>query len=167
MKKNTFLCHQIPTYQLLIEQKDLKTALLTETETEDAFIERAAHTIQQLVIHAAYGRGDQASRLLSELRTLGYSESDIARALAVAWLHESETFELPKVKSIEKFYRKGGLPILTLVLTVLGMTAFILGERHVFSEIIGTMLVFPPLLAIPATIVYIIIYLILSKIWKK
>lgn len=158
-----FSCEKLPNVKQLQSQTELRNILLQETGGGEAFIQRAIETITQLVIHAAVGKEEP---LLAELRRLGYSESDITSALAQAWLEETETFALPKIAQKQKFQKKGGIIFVALIITCLLATIFIFGFRHIFPDLIGTLLAFPPLIALPATIFYVLVYWILKKIWR-
>lgn len=163
MLKQTYPCAELGAFQSLAEQKELRQALIAETGGGEAFIQRAIETITQLVIHAAVGKKEP---LLAELRKLGYSELEITTALAQAWLEETETFALPKIAQTQKFQKKGGIIFVALIITCLLATIFIFGFRHIFPDLIGTLLAFPPLIALPATIFYVLVYWILKKIWR-
>lgn len=161
MSVQLFQCKDVILFNSLISQKDLRQALITETGGGEAFIQRAIDTITQLVIHTSVGKEEP---LLAELRKLGYSELQITTALAQAWLNETDTFVLPKIALQSKFQKKGGIIALSIAITCFIATIFIFGFRQVFPEFIGALLAFPPLMAPPATIIYLIVHWLLKRI---
>lgn len=103
--------------------------------------------------------------LLQQLATY-YTNVQISQAIAKAWLEDIDTFSLPKLSFVER-YGKVKIAAMGSFLTVVPLMTWLTQElRKDYPEVVGTLLVFEPLLALPGAIVSVAVFWAVMKWWK-
>lgn len=105
----------IPELSGWLAQSDVRAQLLAETGGGEAFVAAAMPTLQNCLIGAALAAPDSSIKTpLRQLIRQGHSHQAIARAFAVAWLHESPVAYLPKPSLTKSGWLLYGAPLLLL-----------------------------------------------------
>ncbi|CAK0756868.1 putative SapC family protein [Gammaproteobacteria bacterium] len=152
------LCRDLPELNVWRDQFYLKDALLQETGGGEAFVARATQTLYQALLSLRTDTLVESSQL-SHLLTQGYTNEQIARAFAKAWLQNNETLYLPRFRWIDAGWMIHGIPVLLSVVTVTLMFFF---ASHQYPKIVATFVWLTSFLAIPA----LLLTLVYSWVWR-
>lgn len=166
VQNDYYACSEVPGFDTLRQQPNLKEILLAEVGSKESFVERATTMIRQnLVGPILLNRKVPRTALLVRLRK-DYETDAIARALAVAWLNDSEQFSLPKITTLNRIERLHGLKIFSYLLSLLTIFGIVMYGRHHFVELLAEILWFVPLLSAVGIFLGIFYYKLLKLLVK-
>ena len=144
---NTYPCAQIPKFDVLRAQSELKEALLRETRGGDAFVARAAQVILvQILQGQPYLNSTRGS--LSDALRRHYSDEQIAHALARAWLDQADQFLLPRRRLRDRLGSTKSLIAISILFALAIVVTLTLTLRYTYPKEAAVLLAFEPLLAI-------------------
>ena len=143
-------CRDLPELNVWRDQPYVKETLLRETGGGDAFVALATQTLRQSLLPFRPSPPGVKANRLSRLLARGYTMGQIARAFAEAWLHDDETFYLPRLRLVDSNWVRHGIPILAGLATV-GVFAF--HWSHPYPNIFAALIFLSSFLAIPAVLV--------------
>lgn len=159
---NTYPLNSITEYQQFRHNTSVRDAIYTERG-----IDGLADFLQQQVLNTydPHSHLQTKTPLLQQLAK-HYTSGQIAQAVAKAWLEDSDTFSLPKLGFVQRYGKIKIAAIGTFLTVVPFMTWFMLELRKDFPEVVGTLLVFEPLLALPGAVVSVTVFWLVMKYWK-
>jgi uncharacterized integral membrane protein len=158
-------CSQIPEFDWLVSQKQLKAEILQKFEREDQQLEEAIRLVNLHVIKRIPYRS-QSGLFIARLKQQEIKQNDIVNALAQAWLQESQEFRLPKKKWQDFVKSTWVLLIISFILSLLLLILGVKIIRHINPELDAYLLAFPPLLAIVGFFLVSIIFALLYRLAK-
>lgn len=153
----TWPCAKLVEYTRLSNKQWLRSELLAETRTHDAFIERAISVVRDEVLAPTLrAEGTVGKAFLLDLRKMGYSDEAICRALAEAWFSHSNHFDLPELENFASISRRVIRSLLIALAFVSPGFAYAL-----FADLKPEIkLFFFPLLAVITILLAVVIYLL-------
>jgi hypothetical protein len=121
--QKAYPCADVPEFEALRCQAIFTQALQRDSQSRDDFIARAgAIILQQVLLSRPYRRSGQ--HLLDRLGKQGYSNAELAQALATAWLDNASDFYVAKTKLSDRF----ASPFMRIILSIaLSLSTLFLG----------------------------------------
>jgi hypothetical protein len=156
-------CADISEFQVFRQQEYRKQALLEQTGGGEAFVDAAAPVIRKSVLQAiAYG--SPSAKYVQALRHAGVPDRDLDVALARAWLHSSDSFEIPKRSAATMFYGTAALLAYSILIVLVLMIMAIFYLRHAHPVLAESLLGVPPIFAVAGVPLVVVLFMLMRKI---
>ena len=133
----------------------------------DKGIEGLAEFLQKQVLNTfnPHSHLQTTTPLLQQLAK-HYSNTQIAYAIATAWVNDTDTFELPKLSFVERHGKVKIAAIGTFFTVVPLMTWLMFELRKDYPQQVGVFLALEPLIALPGAVVSVAVFWAVMKWWK-